>query len=251
MKKQTLAVSVLFFTLLSLFGESEYIPLLSYHTHVPFYIEAGEGLSYDLARYLTAASHGKYRFTLMPMSRSRVDKMLEENETGVVPWVNPVWFNDTEELRFLWTRETLFSDQNAVISSRTRMLEYTGPQAVKGLVFGGVRGHRYQDIDQMVEEGSVTRMDAENHIDNFRKLEKGRIDFTITPYCGAEYLIRTHQMEEALYISRYPHSTYTRRCLISGGNQDLEEFMETALSEMKTDPSWLKILEKYNISCGG
>ncbi len=248
MKKLLLILPVLLTTYLSLFAESEKIPLFSYHTHIPFYTGEGYGLSYDLARYLTVASHGKYQFNLIPMSRSRVDKMLEANEKAVIPWVNPVWFNDTGETLFHWTGESLFSDQNAVISNRTTMLEYTSPQVVAGLVFGGVRGHHYKDIDQMVKEGSLIRMDAENHIDNFRKLVKGRIDFTIAPLSGAEYIIHVNQLQDALYISRFPHSTYTRRCIVSGGNPDLEAFMETTVSEMKKDPAWLKILENYNIS---
>ena len=222
------------------------IPLFTYHTHPPFITGDGTGLSYDLAHYLTARAEGRFTFTVKPMSRPRVDKMLAEQRPGIIPWVNPAWFKDPEEKKYHWTRAHIMVDSNAVVSHSERSLVYRGPQSLGGLVLGGVRGHVYAEVDDAIAStGDIKRVDAENHVDNFRKLARQRVDVTICPKSGADYLIKQEGLEKTLYISPQPHSTYVRKLLVTGEVPGLSAFIEEVAAMMATDPEWQQLATSY------
>lgn len=222
------------------------VPLYTYHTHPPFITSPGKGLSYDLANYLTRKSADRFRFVVKPMSRPRVNKMLAEADIGIIPWVNPAWFRDTSEEKYRWCSAILMNDANALISRRDKKVNYTGPESLDGLTFGGVRAHVYAGLDDYIAETKrLRRVDAENHVDNFRKLVKRRIDVTIMPRSGADYLIKREKLEEYTYISPTPHSKYARRLIIIGDSRDLLQIIEGVTGEMSHDPVWLKEVERY------
>ena len=229
-----------------LWGEPQEIPIFTYHTHAPFIIGEQIGLSYDLAEYLNELAGENYNFTVLPMPRARVDKMLYQNEEGIIPWVNPGWFSDIEESDMMWTDGILMEDGNAVLSNVNTTIEYTGPESVEGMKFGGVRGHHYVNIDTLVDQGEIIRIDADNHIDNIRKLTKNRIDFTITPYWGALFLLKSNNMEDEIHISSEMHSRYNRRVIITHQSREMKEFLELVIQKMKTDPMWNTVMSKYN-----
>ncbi len=218
------------------------VPIYTYHTHPPFIIKAGVGLSYDLAKHLTSKSNGLFDFEVKPMSRPRVNKMIGQAESGIVPWVNPVWFRDQEETNYMWSDKFLMEDGNAVITHKDLKLVYEGPQSLNGLVFGGVRDHVYASIDDYIKKtGRLKRVDAENHLDNFRKLRKKRIGVTITPKSGAEYLIKKGSLQETLFVSPKLHSSYKRRVIIISKKRSMLVFIDSALVE----PAWYEIVQRY------
>ena len=222
------------------------IPVYTYHTHPPFIIETDRGLSYDLAAYLSGKSNGRFRFFVKPMSRPRVNKMIAESKKGIVPWVNPAWFKDKQEKKYMWSKGSLMEDGNALISHQKRKIVYHGPQSLDGLIFGGVRAHVYAGIDDYIKKTiRFRRVDAENHLDNFRKLIKRRIDATITPRSGAEYLIKKEGFQDQLFISPKPHSLYKRRVIIINRLAEMRTFVDAVLKEMATDPQWLEIIQRY------
>ena len=224
----------------------ELIFLNTYHTHPPFFIEENKGLSYDLATYLTAKADGRYKFVVKAMSRLRVNKTIAEAESGVVPWVNPVWFKDVEEKKYMWTKGALMEDGNAIISHRENKVIYESPQSLRGMIFGGVRGHVYQGIDDYIQESKqLVRVNAENHIDNFRKLTKRRIDVTLMPTSGAHYLIKRENLGDTLYISPGPHSRFQRRAIIINNRTDILQYLEEILAGLDNNQEWKKIMESY------
>lgn len=224
---------------------AENIAVYTYHTHPPFITGTGQGLSYDLAEYLSEKSQGRYKFTVKPMSKPRVGKMLAEKKNGIIPWVNPVWFKDEAQKKYLWTNSYIMEDSNAFISHKDLSLVYEGPDTLKNLVFGGVRAHVYFGIDDFIKTGKARRVDAENHVDNFRKLKKRRIDATITPSSGAKYLIMREELEEDLFISPKPHSTFKRRVIIINKSSDLLLFINSVVDNLANDKMWRDNLEKY------
>ena len=62
---------------------------------------------------------------------------------------------------------------------------------------------------------------------------------------AALYLIKKHGLEDALYISSRPHSSYQRRVMVPGGRTDLMAFVDGVLSESSEDSEWLEIIERY------
>ena len=225
---------------------AETIGVLTYHTHPPFITGQKQGLTYDLADFLTSKSSGRFVFKVTPMSRPRLNKAIEQSEAAIVPWVNPAWFKDKAETRYLWSRYPLMEDANGIVSRQDARIDYEGPASLSGLKFGGIRGHVYTGIDPFIAQSNTTRrVDSDNHLANFGKLKDGRIDVTLTPESGARYLIKEHGLEDILYISPKPHSSYQRRVMVLGGRTDLIDFVDGLLAESSEDNEWHMIVERY------
>ncbi len=79
--------------------------------------------------------------------------MSDPDFDGLVVWVNPAWVGDPQRERYLWTFPVM-RDTNELISSIDKPITYRGPDSLKGLVFGGVEGYRYQGIDEAAAGGS-------------------------------------------------------------------------------------------------
>ncbi len=224
----------------------EQIFLYTYHTHPPFLIGDNVGLSYDLASYLTHKAKGQYSFTVKAMSRPRLNKTIAEAKSGVVPWVNPVWFKDMKEEKYLWTKGVFMEDGNDIISHQENKIVYEGPESIKGMLFGGLHGHAYQGIDDYIKDTKqAVRVNAENHIDNFRKLAKRRIDVTVMPSSGAAFYLKQEKFSDKLYISPKPHSRFQRRAIIINNRSDILEYLEGVLDVKNNDQEWRKMIEKY------
>lgn len=219
----------------------EIIPLYTYHTHPPFILDKQKGLSYDLADLFSLHSEKQYRFEVRPMSRPRINKILAESRRGVIPWVNPIWFKDKDEIHYLWNRFNLFSDSNSVISHQLDPINYNGSTSIHGRRFGGVRGHNYKGL--MYQRDQIVRVDSANHLDNIRKLKKRRIHLTIMPESAANYLIAAEGVEDQLYLSPTPHSRYQRRMLVIDNDVKLQRALDRIISS--SEDEWLTILTKY------
>ena len=225
---------------------AEKVMVLTYHTHPPFIVGARQGLTHDLAAYLNEHSGGRYEFEVRSMSRPALNKSIEMPLVCIVPWVNPVWFKDQAETKYLWSTQVLMRDGNAVVSRSDRRVVYEGPASLAGMTLGGLRGHLYEGIDAYIrDKKSLRRVDADRHLDNFQKLLKGRIDVTLTPESAALYLIKREGPGAKLFISPNPHSRYERRFFVTDQREDIRKYINEALSGAAAQEEWSAILERY------
>jgi len=224
----------------------ERVAVYTYHTHPPFITGEQEGLTFDLAKYLSEKSGGRFDFQVVSVSRPRLNEMIEGPDAMIVPWVNPAWFKDAEETRYHWSERPLMEDANGIISHRDRSLIYEGPSSLAGLIFGGIRGHIYTGIDDFIRNSETTRrVDADNHLANFKKLTKSRIGVTLTPESAARYLIKEHSFSEELYLSPEPHSRYSRRVMVPNGRSDIMAVINEVLAASRDDEAWSRMFERY------
>ncbi len=219
------------------------IRMLTYHVHPPFVTGEQQGLTYDLAELLNShAALDGYQFTVVEVPRIRLNLMLQEwiagacTETSsrcrddwVVPWVNERWGWGSEPLQhYFWI--TLFADANLILSRSVRPLEYENPAVLDGVLFGGIRGHRYVGIDERVAAGAVTRLDGADERTNLIKLLLGRIDATLLPASTVRYYLQQDSqisgMRDELHISTKPHQTYQRSLMVPGTRADLADRLQ-------------------------
>jgi hypothetical protein len=224
---------------------SERIELFTYHTHEPFITGDREGLSYDLADFLSSRSNGAYTFEVVPTSRPRIDRILQQGrKRGIIPWVNPAWFKDKTRETYLWSDAVLMRDGNAIISHQRRPVDYRGPEVLDGMVFGGIGGHVYSGIDDFIKKGgALRRVNADNHAENINKLRRGDIDAMLMPGSGARFTIRKAGLSRELYISPSPHSTYERRLLFLQQDAELGRFVGDVLA--RHGAAWQALVNDY------
>lgn len=223
------------------------LTLYTYHANPPFVTGDGKGLTYELADYMTKKSKGALTVKVSVLPRARVDQAVQGADfKDAVPWVFPVWFKDKDKTNYLWS-EPLFSDENIVVSTTVKKIEFSGPDSLKGASFGGVLGHNYSGIDDLVKAGQINREDAQNEETNLKKVASGRVDATLLPGSSANFLVPQLGIADKIHVSANPQSRYTRHLLVAKSNPEALKQINAVISEMKGDAAWLEILKKYNI----
>ena len=231
--------------LLSVPALGETIRLYDYHQHPPFNTGGEAGLSHELVKYLNEKLGGEPRIELWLVNRARLAlEMSDPDFDGLVVWVNPAWVGDPHRERYLWTFPVM-RDTNELISSIDRPITYRGPDSLKGLVFGGVEGYRYQGIDEAAAGGALVRHDAKKVKINLDLLVRGRIDVTLVPGSALAFFTHVPAYEGKLFVSPFPQSSYTRHILVPRSRADLHARLNDIAEQMDRDPRWHQVLESY------
>jgi polar amino acid transport system substrate-binding protein len=243
----------LFFTSLLCHATTK-VTVATYYNYAPWHIEnePARGLTAELARHLTRLSAGKYEFVAEYIPRKRVDMIIEKGQRQlVVAWVSPRFFGDSDMTRYFWTHP-LLEDESLIISPSHAPLRYTGPDSLVGKRFSASFGHKYADIDPLVEAGKVKRYDAPNLPEATLKLIARRgVDFGIIDRSTLVSMANDRFLKlDQLYIATTPRiPRYTRHILIPKKNPELADFVKKATEHLNKDASWRAVLRKAGVFC--
>ena len=228
----------------------EVVPAYNSYQAVPFVVENG-GLAADLVSYLNGKLKGKYQFQQTNTSRERLNQLIEKDSgfKGVVLFLNPIFVNDAEKKKYLWTAGVI-SDSNAVISSSTRKVEYQSPESLAGLKFAGIHGNRYAGLEEHFGK-SIERENVNEELSNIKKVASGRADVTIMASSTYRYLMKQLGSQGAasstLHVSSKPHAKFDRFLFVSKDNGPLAKELDGVIAGMKSDPAWKAILTRYGL----
>jgi polar amino acid transport system substrate-binding protein len=221
----------------------------TYYDAPPFNIEKSEtNLTRVFCDELTANSQGKWRFIPSYIPRPRLLPFLEDkNKKAIVAWVNPIWFDDKNLSKYLWTKE-IFINRNEVISNSANPIEYDGPESLVGKKLGGVLGHSYADIDNYVEKGLIQREDTHSFANNVHKLlmKHASVDAAIVPDTQLNLLLADEAVRRQIHISKNPHQVFTRRLMLTPGLSDVRDYIDSQLPIQK--PEWEELIESYGVN---
>lgn len=222
------------------------VPLYTYYSDPPFSVSWPDSLTAKLADALTAKSHGTYRFKAVQVPRLRLDKMIDGTQwPGLVAWVNPPWFGDESKTRYAWSRPFM-KDADLVLSTKSHPVEYeNGGASLEGLRLGGVVGHRYTDVQELIDSGKLIRDDADSELQSVLKLKYGRVQVTFVQASSLPYLRQEiPDLDTWLYIARRPRDSYQRHLFASKTNQALIVFVDAALRQLGRDPFWQSVFSR-------
>ncbi|MBF8271624.1 MAG: ABC transporter substrate-binding protein [Magnetococcales bacterium] len=222
-------------------SEGGTIRLLSYHNHPPFVTGPEQGLSFDVARMLTAFAAGTWKFQVRIVPRNRLDLELAPwiqgrclNSGGdpgcgddwSLLWVNPAWgFGENAGENFLWLKQ--FEDSNIILSRTESPVDYQSPESLAGLRLGGIRGHRYLGLDPLVTAGKIQRVDGDHERDNILKLLMKRVDVLLLPTSTVRYFLTQDATIRAaagqIFVAPTRHQQFWRHFMIPSTRKDLEK----------------------------
>ncbi len=217
-----------------------------YHLKPPFitHLESEKGLYYDFSNYLNNKSK-KYRFKTIFIPRKRIDLMIKKKElNGILLGVSPIWFRDKEEQKYLWTSK-VFTDQDEVISLKSKAIEYSTPSSLENLVFGGVRGFYYYGINELVEKNRINRIETVSEQALINMLMNKRIDCTIISRSTFDYITGASKNRDLFHISINAHDKYTRKVLVLHKDQAVFDDIEAIIVKMEQDSVWTEIILSY------
>ena len=227
-------------------NQGKLVGIYVYHHFPPYIInlQNQEGLYFDFADYLNNKSD-QFRFATQYMPRKRLERKLTKNELGgIVLGVNPLWFKDKNEQKYLWT-QAVFRDRDEIVSPKTDPVEYTDPASLKGKRIGGILGFYYYGIDELAAEGHLTRVNTNGEQALLSMILRGRVDAGIVSHAAMKYLIPRNQWQGKLHISTQPHDEFERRVLLPKQQKAVYEFMIPIIGKLQEDPAWLNLLKSY------
>lgn len=224
--------------------------LFSHYDYPPFVTAPGQGLTQDLAQWLSAKlpqELGPVRAQLLP--RKRLDlEMSQPGWMGLVPWVSPQFFGDLTMQRYIWSAPVM-DDGDLVLSLKKKPVVFQGAASLQGLKLGGVAGHVYQEFEAMIAANSLQREDAPNTLSNLQKLLRGRVDVVFIPRSGLPWWRKQiESFDEQVFVAEQPRNSFQRRLLISPHLPLAwrEPVLEAARA-MPQDADWQLALSRYGL----
>ena len=241
-----LTIIVLLLFVVSPSQAKQTVSVYHYHTKPPLVtnLEAKQGLYYDFTRYLNTHT-SKYHFEAVFVPRKRLERMLnDEKLQGVLLGVNPVWFNDKQEVNYLWTGK-IFTDRDEVVSLATNPIEFDIPDSLHGKTFGGVRGFYYYGISELVNSNKIEHIETVKEVDLFYMLLNKRIDAAVISRSTYDYLVKKNSWQSKFHLSEIPHDIYDRRMLVPKYLAEIFNELGPIVNKLPQDKNWLKTLTKY------
>ena len=260
---QSRLISIVFLILLCLFAgpasAKEVVPVYTYHEHPPFINRDDTGLSHQLIQMLNTHIGNNHQFQLQILPRQRLDTLLAGWTSGrcakannctnkwLVAWVNPAWGFGKDPMRnFSWFR--MFEDANSIISRADQPIDYQSPESLIGLNFGGMRGHHYVGIDNLIQQKKLARIDSNQERDNLIMLLKGRLDVTLLPSSTINYFLKNDvqiaEMSENIFVADRKQQIYSRYIMLPNQAVELKALIRKI--DFQT-PQWMKLLTHYGI----
>lgn len=241
-----LAAFLVFLSSAAFAKEQKKVVLYAYHLMPPYLIdlEKEQGLYFDFARYLNSKS-SEYHFEVEYLPRKRIERMLVIGKLkGALLGVNPVWFKDKTEAKYLWTTKVM-SDRDQFVSLRFRPLEYNGPASLKGKSFGSVLGFYHFGVDELVAQKLITRVNTNSQEAILSMVLSRRVDTGIVSDAALKYFITQNQWQGKFHISQKPHDKFDRRILVPKDLPHLHLALQGLIEGLDSDPVWTQLQAKY------
>jgi polar amino acid transport system substrate-binding protein len=236
----------LLFSTLAISKEKVNVDVYVYHLKPPFIVSNTNmlGLYFDFSDYLNSKTD-KYHFETIFVPRKRIETMLALNKiNGILLGVNPIWFKDKAETKYLWTAN-IYQDKDEFVSLPESSFEYSGAESLEGKILGGIRGFYYFGVDEQVKRGEVNRYDTIGEYELLQMVLLKRVDVGIVSRSTLNYLVKAKGWQDRFHISKRPHDEYERRILVPHDKKAIFDEISPIINEINNDPYWKIILKQY------
>jgi polar amino acid transport system substrate-binding protein len=215
------------------------ITVFTYNDRPPFVVDKAkqEGLEYRLVQWLNKQG-AQYHFTLKVVSGPEAKEMVANKDLkGVLMGVSPAWFNEEVRTTWLWTPPVLW-DRDVIISLNPIKIENTGPSALDGRTFAGVKGFFYPGIMDAIKEGKIHRTDTESEIASLEMVAARKAEVTIVSEWTLLYAQLRLLMDGDFYMAGKPFEEFERKILVPPGMKGLHEYLTKVLKDVKKNSGW-------------
>lgn len=230
--------------------ERPFFTFYAYHDKPPYYApessrdNSAEGIYAAFVLFLNDRQTN-YRVQLIFQPRVRLEDKLNSGALpGAIIGVNPLWFKDRNELRFLWSGAFMW-DKDIVVVHRNAAFTFTQADDLIGKKLALPRGQYFLGVSQLAAAGKLNVFETNSDLQNLQMVNLGRADATITSVLTYEYFTKTHTKNHALKAFDTPHDEYARRMLFPKTQQEAYAVLAPIIEASLGDPAWLATLETY------
>lgn len=227
-------------------GAAQEVQLLTYYTSLPYAVDGvapADSYTVRLAQWLSQESQGRYLFVPRQVPKKRLLKMLDNPSwNGVVAWANPLWFEDAQRQRFLWS-SSVMHDRDLRVSRLADKVLFSQGQPLRQARFGGISGHFYPSLDALFASGLLRREDAQNELSSVLKLKHKRVDVILLQASSLAHIrAEVPDFDRWAYVDQQPQAEFERFLFTSQRDPQLMEFINQTLPTLAQDPAWLEVL---------
>ncbi len=225
--------------------------LYTYHDKPPYSIQADSrginvlGIYADLGEYLNARQD-QYAVRVQFLPRLRLQASLEQGllDGGVIGG-HPLWFQDKEQTRYLWTGPFMV-DMDVVVVQKHKAFPYQHPEDLIGKRLSLPRGLYFWGVTELIGHGKIDVEETSSDVQNMQKVALGRADATITSILTYKHLMKHQFHEDELIYLPAPHDRFDRRIFFPKGREDFFQVINPLLRDILECDVWLGVLEKYD-----
>lgn len=163
---------------------------------------------------------------------------------GVVVGVNPIWFKDKNEHKYLWLG-SIYEDRDEFVSLKTNTFEFNGLASLHGLSIAGVSGYYYHGVNDIVGKGLAVRVNTFGEQQILSMLQKKRAHVGIVSSSVFKFLKLQESLPGIYHFSRVPHDAFKRRMFTSKKHKRIHQHLEPIVASMAKDKVWFEMIANY------
>jgi len=195
--------------------------------------------------YLNAQQDELY-IKLKFLPRLRLESQLRAGELdGAIIGVNPLWFNDKEEIDYLWSA-AFMQDQDVIVVRAGGAFPYAKPVDLVGRLLALPRGGYFWGVSELIVAGKIQVFETNTERQNLEMLALGRVHATIMSILSARYFFRHELKGSKFEILNIPHDRFTRRVLFPQYLEARYQRLATIIKKSINDPLWLEELASWH-----
>jgi hypothetical protein len=222
------------------------VPLITYYTSLPYAVKgvaAEQSYTVQLARWLSEQSAGRYLFEAQQIPKLRVVRMMQEPSfLGVVAWGNPLWLDDAQQQRYLWSAPYM-RDSDLRVSRQADKVLFAQGHPVHSARFGGISGHFYASLQDDFANGLLTRDDAQNDLSSLLMLQYKRVDVILLQASSLTYLrTQVANFDTWAFVDAQPQAEFERYLFTSRNAPELMQFLDQAMQGFAQSPVGRQVL---------
>lgn len=215
------------------------IQLLTYYNVLPYAVDGvapADSYTVRLAQWLSQQSAGRYQFVPRQVPKKRLLYMMTKpNWLGVVAWVNPLWVEDAQRQRYLWS-SSLMHDHDLRVSRQADKVVFAQGRPLQSARFGGISGHFYSSLEAQFKTGLLTREDAQNELSNVLKLQHKRVDVILLQASSLAYVrAEVPDFDRWAYVDPQPQAEFERFLFTARSHPQLMAFINQVLANWPQD----------------
>ncbi len=228
---------------------AEVFTLYTYHDKPPYYhnqnAQAHEQSIYeDFVAYLNEKQK-ELKVELFFKPRKRLENQLKEGQlNGGIIGVNPLWFDDQEKKKFLWSSAFML-DKDVVVTQKGNLFAYRHPNDLVGLRLALSRGLYYWGITELAVNKKIIVYETGSDVQNLEMVLLGRVDATITSMLTFNYFSKNKFSPADFSVLETPHDQYERMVLIPQHYERAHHTLESIIRKASDDPEWQNRLKNY------
>lgn len=194
-----------------------------------------QGIVYELMEEIGQRLGVKVQYVVLP--RTRLDFAIQSNMIHALPMANPKWHRNSNLLK--WTPAWLDDEDRLVVRSESAD-RFKTLSDLQGLRVGTILGYRYP-----VLEPYIHRQDCGSFLQNFERLEAGRVDAVVDSYRMIRYYLGGRADSDLFYVSQISAGDSTRHIGLSDYAPITVDELSTVLRHMLDDGTVAEILSHY------